>query len=201
MRRIFAGVLAILASACAPGPARVPAAQASEFLELFAAGAGGSTDVCTPEGRAMLRGAVRAYGAEMAANGVAWPSLTARDQFSKVDASVLIAFAAGFIEASDLHGQARRMARELSFAHWPEIRGMRQAARVACNEVLALQQAAARAVMETERLRQMSEGAPPHGSDADERLRRQHERTERAHMQMRQLAAELHARLEATGSL
>lgn len=200
MWRVLAGVLALAVSACAPGPARVSAAEASEFLELFAAGSAGAADVCTPEGRAQLRGAVRAYGAEMNLNGVAWPSLPAvsgaPDEFNRVDASVLIAFSAGFVETSDFYGQARRMARQLTFTQWPEVRGMRQAVRVACPEVVALQQAAARAVMETERLRQMAEGEAQ-----AERLHRQEERTERAHLQMQQLAAELHARLQATGQL
>jgi hypothetical protein len=182
----------------------MPAAHASELLELFAAGSSGTVDVCTPEGRATLRGAVRAYGAEMVANGVAWPSLPAvsdaPDQFNKVDVSVFVAFAAGFVEASDLNGQARQIARELSFAQWPELRDMRQAARVACPEVVALQQAAARAVLETERLRLMADGAP-RSAEAADRLRRQHERTERAHLQMQQLAAQVQARLHASGEL
>lgn len=197
MRWVLAGFLAVTACACAPAPVRVPAAQASELLERFASGAAGAANVCTPEGRATLRGAVRAYGAEMGVNGVAWPTMPALggdpDHVSSVEISVLIAFAAGFVEASDFHGQARGMAHHLAFAQWPEIRGMRDAARVACGEVVALQQAAARFVMETERLRAMSE----RDGGSRERLRRQHRRVERAELQMRDIAAAMEARVEA----
>ena len=42
----------------------------------------------------------------MNANGVAWPA-TGGDQFNGVEASVLVAFSAGFVEASDFYGPAR----------------------------------------------------------------------------------------------
>lgn len=180
-------VLTLLAavSACGPAPAVMPATRASEVLERFAAGMGG--DVCTPSGRAELRGAVRAYGAAMNANGVDWPAIR---EPNGVDASVLIAFSAGFIEASDFRGPARTALRQLAFANWPELRGMRQAARVACTEVVALQRAAARVLMETERLNQMADARP-------ERLIRQRLRVERAHAQMQQHAALVSARVDA----
>ncbi len=55
MRRAFASVLALTAAACAPQPVRMPAAEASELLARFAAGSG-QAEICTNEGRAMLRG-------------------------------------------------------------------------------------------------------------------------------------------------
>lgn len=187
MLRIMALAALAAASACAPGPARMPASHASEVLERFAAGAA-EADVCTPSGRATLRGAVRAYGAAMNANGVAWPA-TGGDQLNGVEASVLVAFSAGFVEASDFYGPARAALTQLAFTQWPEVRGMRTATRVACNEVAALQQAAARVVMETERLRQMADGRP-------ERVERQRNRVERAHMLMQQQAALVSARVD-----
>jgi hypothetical protein len=185
MLRAFVLTLLAAVSACGPAPALMPATRASEVLERFAAGMGG--DVCTPSGRAELRGAVRAYGAAMNANGVAWP---ATEQSNSVDASVLVAFSAGFVEASDFHGTARAALQQLAFASWPEVRGMRRAARIACTEVVALQRAAARVVMETERLSQMANARP-------ERLARQRQRVEHAHAQMQQQAALVSARVDA----
>jgi hypothetical protein len=178
----------------------MPAARASEVLARFAAGTGAAVNVCTPEGRAMLRGAVRSYGAEMSVNGVAWPMMPgfgveAPDALNSVDVSVLVAVAAGFVEASDLHGPARRFARHLAFMQWPEIRDLRSATRVACDEVVELQQAAARVVLETERLRQMTERAD--GARNGDRVRRQHDRVERAHVAMQQIAAQVQARMDA----
>jgi hypothetical protein len=200
MRRALASVLVLATAACAQAPVRMPAAEASELLARFAAGSG-RADVCTAEGRAVLRGAVRAYGAEMSANGVAWPMIPALggdpDALSSVDVSVLVATAAGFVETSDFHGPARRMARQLSFAQWPEVRGMRGAADVACAEVVSLQQAAARLVFETQRLDQMADRGGS-GRSAD-RLRRQHDRVERAHVQMQQSAAALQNRMDQAG--
>lgn len=182
--------------ACAPAPVAMPATQASEVLAQFAAGVSARVDVCTAEGRSVLRGAVRSYGAEMSANGVAWPAMpglgdAAPDVLNAVDANVLVALAAGFVEASDLYGPARRWAGRLAFMQWPEIRDLSGATRVACHEVVELQQAAARVMIETERLRQMGERA------GGERMRRQHERVERAQVAMEQVAAQVQARVEA----
>lgn len=203
MRRALASVLALTAAACAPKPVRMPAAEASELLARFAAGSG-RADICSSEGRAVLRGAVRAYGAEMRANGVAWPMIPAfggdPDSVSAVDVSVLIATAAGFVEASDFQGPARGMVSHLQFAQWPEIRGMRTAAGVACDEVVALQQAAARFVVESERFREMAERAQRRGGAAlAERLERQSDRVERAQAQMQTMAAEVQARMQVDG--
>ena len=178
----------------------MPAAEASELLARFAAGSG-SADVCTDEGRAVLRGAVRAYGAEMQANGVAWPAIPGMggdsNALSTIDVSVLIASAAGFVDASDFHGPARQMIGRLSFAQWPEIRSMRQAARVACPDVVQLQQAAARFVLESERLHDMAERAENarNSQRAVERLQRQSVRVERAQVQMQTVAAVVQSRL------
>jgi hypothetical protein len=139
----------------------------------------------------------------MQANGVAWPTIPAMgsdpNALSTVDVSVLIAFAAGFVEASDFQGQARQLVGRLSFAHWPEIRSMRQAARVACADVVQLQQAAAQFVFESERLRQMAERAEGRSSvRTAERLHRQSVRVERAQVQMQTVAATVQARMDAS---
>lgn len=175
------------------------ATDASEVLAQFAVGRG-DADVCTPDGRALLRGAVRAYGGAMQAAGVNWPALEPADRNASVgaiEASVLVAFAAGFVEASDFRG-ARAMAAQLSFMHWPELRDLRAAARVACGDVVALQQAAARVVIETERLREMSESAQRRdrmSRNGGQRLMGQHRLVERAHTAMQQRAAVVEARM------
>lgn len=200
MRRALASVLALTVAACAQAPVRMPAAEASELLARFAAGSG-SADVCTDQGRAVLRGAVRAYGAEMEANGVTWPTVPGMgdgaNTLGAIDVSVLIAFTAGFVDASDFHGPARQLVGRLSFAQWPEIRSMRQAARVACPDVIQLQQAAARFVLESERLRDMADSAGSSRSQrALERLQRQSVRVERAQVQMQTVAAVVEVRMD-----
>jgi hypothetical protein len=141
----------------------------------------------------------------MQANGVAWPMIPAMggdpNALSTIDVSVLIAFAAGFVEASDFHGQARQLAGRLSFAQWPEIRSMRQASRVACPDVVQLQQAAAQFVLESERFAEMTARAENtrNQARAADRLRRQSMRVERAQVQMQTLAAVVQSRMsEAT---
>jgi hypothetical protein len=202
MRRVIAGLLILATGACGPAPVNMAATDASELLARFAAGSA-PADVCTAEGRAVLRGAVRSYGAAMEANGVAWPVVpnfgSEAQALSSVDASVLIAFAAGFIEVSDFQGRARGLVTHMSFAQWPEIGGMRRAARVACTEVVALQQAAARVVIEADRFAQVRQTAErDRGSRAAaERVRRQAVRLERAQAQMQMVAAGVQARVES----
>lgn len=182
---VFAGVVAC---ACAPAPAPMAASEASERLERFAAGSS-AEDVCTPQGRALLRGAVRAYGAELARAGVAWPVLPDDDgeALRNVDAAVSIAFAAGFVEASDFQGQARGAVSRMALAHWPQIGDMRAAARVACGHVVDLQHAALRFVSEMKRTQRLA--ARDHANP--ERLRRQRERLENAEAQLNAMAAAL----------
>ena len=182
MKRGFVFALAAALAACAPAPVQMPAAQASEVLNLFAAGRGPAS-VCSSNGQALLRGAVRSYSREMTRSGVTWPvGPEAREagNLTSVDVSVMIAFAAGFVKASDFHGPPQIMLNQLAIAQWPEIRSIRLAARDACEEVMALQQAAASFVVETTRYREMTSRERSGRGDA-ERLRRQSVRTQRAH--------------------
>lgn len=182
MKRGLAALAALFACACAPGPAPMAASEASERLERFAAGSGAS-EVCTPEGRSMLRGAVRAYGAELARANVAWPALPeAGDAMRGTDLAVTLAFAAGFVEASDFQNGARAAIRQFALAQWPQFRDVRAAAQVACGQVVELQQAASRLAAEMERYEHMRTRADP------ERLRRQQERLQRAEAQLEALA-------------
>jgi hypothetical protein len=188
---MFIALLAL--GACAPAPAMMSAGEASERLERFAAGAD-AANVCTPRGRALLRGAVRAYGAELAQAGVAWPALPSARGASdvrSVDAAVLVAFASGVVEASDFRGPARGAVASLPLVHWPQMRDMRAAIGVACGEAVALQQAASRFVVELERYELLAGRSDP------QRVQVQSQRMERARQQMNDLAALVEARLEA----
>jgi hypothetical protein len=193
--------LAAAAGACAPAPVEMPAAQASEVLNLFAAGRGPAS-VCSADGRALLRSAVRAYAREMSQAGVAWPVVPGvsgeAGNVTTVDGSVAIAFAAGFVKAGDLPVPARHIMTQLTFDEWPEITRMRAAARVACQDVVALQQAAAHYLVERARMADMAGGAKGVGLRAEsaERLQRQSVRVARAEMQMNDMAAIVEARME-----
>lgn len=168
---ILASCLA--ASACAPGPAPMAATEASEVLARFAGGAA-PANVCTPEGRSLLRGAVRAYGRAMALAGETWPrAVDDGAGVASVDAMVMVAAASGVIEPSDL-----RVAPTLEFMpiqNWPAPNTFRRAATVACGELMALQDAAARYVREHARYLTLSARA----ERGDARARLQAERQSR----------------------
>jgi hypothetical protein len=183
MLRVMMLAAGVLACACAPAPQPMAASEASEHLERFAAGSSAS-DVCTPQGRALLRGAVRAYGAELARAGVAWPALADGDDEAprSMDVAVAMAFASGLVEASDFQGAARRAVSRFAFSHWPQLREMRAAARVACTQVMELQQAASHLAVEMQRYRRISARADP------ARLARQQERLANAEAQLTALA-------------
>jgi hypothetical protein len=195
MKRGLVLALAAALSACAPAPVQMPAAQASEVLNLFAAGRG-PANLCSADGRALLRGAVRAYSREMERSGVAWPMMPGAggetQPVTHVDVSVVIAFAAGFVEASDFRGQARALVRQVSFAQWPVIAEMRQAARVACEQVADLQQSAARFVLEASRYESLSADAGE-SARAQDSVARQAQRMQRARAQMEMRAAQVDA--------
>lgn len=199
MKRGLVLALAATLSACSPPPAQMPAARASEVLNLFAAGRG-PANLCSADGVALLRGAVRAYSREMQQSGVTWPMMPSASVESQpithVDVSVVVAFAAGFVKANDFRGAPRMLLSQLTLSQWPEIRAMRRAARDACGEVAALQQAAAAFVLESTRYEQMTESART-GRGPIERLRRQSVRVQRAHERMQDSAAVVEAHMEA----
>ncbi|MGD9964987.1 MAG: hypothetical protein AB7T59_00540 [Hyphomonadaceae bacterium] len=192
-------VLAAALSACAPAPVRMPAAQAAEVLNLFASGRGPAS-LCSTGGRAVLRGAVRAYSREMQLSGVAWPAMPGLEsdagQLNQVDVSVLVAFAAGFVEAGDFRGAQRLFLNQLALIQWPEIRTMRLAAAEACQDVADLQRAAATFVIESTRYQQMTERSSSARGDT-ERLQRQSVRLQRAAARMQDVAAIVEARAGA----
>lgn len=200
MRVLILG-LVLVVSACGQAPTTMRASQASLVLEQFAAG-GAPADLCTAEGRAMLRGAVRAYSAAMADAGEAWPAASQGDDgLGNVEAMVLVAAASGFVEPADFRDQASILVERIVFAHWPELRGMRDGARVACNEMVDLQISAARFVLESDRYERLFQLGPA-SADARTtyRAERQALRVERARTLMNTQAVAVEQRIEASAA-
>lgn len=204
MRRRFGLTLAAALSACAPAPVQMPAAQASEVLNLFASGRGPAS-ICSDDGRALLRGAVRAYAREMDRSGVAWPAVPGvsgeAENVTHVDLSVMVAYAAGFVKTSDFQQPVRGFLTGLTFAELPDILSLRRAARFACEDVEALQRASARFVMEQTRMGDMVRSAERHstGRETADRLRRQSDRVNRAREEMQEMAAIVQTRMAEHG--
>ncbi|MEZ5961488.1 MAG: hypothetical protein R3C30_13855 [Hyphomonadaceae bacterium] len=188
MKRGLVLALAATLSACS-APAQMQAAEAAEMLSLFSAGRG-PANVCSANGRALLRGAVRSYSREMDRSGVTWPAAIGGGDATSVDTSVMIAFAAGFIKASDFRG--RPLPNQLALSEWPEIRGMRLAVGDACDEVMALHSAVASFVLESARMDTLAGVA--------DSVVRQSLRVRRAREQMLMTAAAVEFRINQTGS-
>ncbi len=187
--------LGLMLAACAPAPDMAPE-QARAVIEDFAAGRQ-EFDLCTDEGRAVLRGAVRVYSAAEARAGRMWPLIPEDTNddfvFDSVNGSVLVAVAAGFVRVNDLHGEARRAARLLTLEHWFDVRDVRLATRLACPEMLRLQQTASRLVVETQRFERLSERRRRGGGVG---ALRQYRRVEALQREMNALAATIQARLD-----
>ncbi len=137
----------------------------------------------------------------MQQSGVSWPIIPDEageaGSVTSVDISVMIAFAAGFVKTNDFQHPVRGMLAHLTILQWPEIQNIRSAARVACDDVQRLQQAASRFVVEQSRLAQMAHNVRVRnqGRETSERLRRQAVRVQRAQEQMQEMAAIVEARM------
>lgn len=196
MRRLVLS-LALAAGACAPAPPTMPATDAIELLEQFAVGAA-SIDVCTAEGRAVLRGAVRSYSSAMRAAGVPWPALPEGELSPNVvDLSVVMAMLSGFVEPSDLQGRAGALTSAMLLNELPRVTDFRRAAQVACRELLQLQQGAARYAVEAQRLeRLIARAKSAGGSRVSERARRQNDRLNQTLAHMHALAEQIERRVD-----
>lgn len=200
MRFALAAALLIALPACAPAPLMRPV-EAAHVLEAFAGGAEDAVDVCAPEGRVMLRQAVRSYAAAMAANGVAWPQLEnvarAAPPLDALEASVAIAFAAGFVDASDLPQQARAHAQRLALEQWAHVWSLRTVARNACADMVSMQRAASRHLLETEHFKDAIADARRDGGEAAvAQLLRRNAVVQRAERDMRLAAALIQTRMD-----
>lgn len=199
MLRIAVGSLSVWLCACAPGPASMRAAEASEILARFAAGAL-SGEACAPRGRAVLRGAVRAYGAAMAQAGQSWPALprSNAEAWRTLDVAVATAAAAGLVEASDLSAEARAALDAAPFRDSAALARVRDGAHLACAEAFDLQHAAARLVIETARYNEALSQAMAGDLSvrAAERLRRQAQLRARAQAHVHLQQAEMDAAIQ-----
>lgn len=180
------------------------AGDAALVLEAFTAGAPDAADVCAPAGRDQLRLAVRTYGATMAENGQDWPAVAEPDarqeQMSAVEVAVVIAFAAGFVQGSDLLQPARGRAQRLAFAHLPHMIKLRGVAMDACPDVVAMQRAASRYMLEMERYADVIASARRNGGEAAVgRILSQNAVLKRAEEDMQHAAALIQARMDEGG--
>jgi len=196
--RVMVLMCAAALSAC--GAPAMSAREAALVLERYVAG--DELDPCTREGRAMLRGAVRAYAAEMSQAGLAWPNLAPegvrQEEMDAVEIAVLIGFAAGFIEANDLPQPARVRAHRLALSNLPQVWNLRGVTRDACPDVLVMQRAASRYMREMERYRREVESARENGGEgAVRRLLAQNTVLTRAQQDMQAAAARIEALMQA----
>jgi hypothetical protein len=197
MRHAIFAAAALALAGC--GPAPMNALEAAQVLEAFTAGAG--PDVCAPGGRGQLRGAVRAYGEAMTENGAEWPALAAHEEeqqaLSSVEVSVMISFAAGFVHATDLPRAARGRAQMLVLEHLPHMMRMRRVGVEHCAEVVSMQRAASRYMLEMERMKHAVESARRNGGEgAVAQLLHQNAVIRRAQEDMEIAAAAIQARMD-----
>lgn len=149
MRRLATSVVALVwAGACSPAPS-LSVEDARTIVDDVGRGAA-RVDVCTEEGRATYRAAVRVYSAEQAAQGKVWPNVMAAlsgdHTMDGGEAAVMGAIIAGYVRASDLAGDAGRVSQMLNMSiNLNDQRNLfRNGMRDACAEVMELQQLVAR---------------------------------------------------------
>jgi hypothetical protein len=127
-------------------------------------------DICTSEGRNTFRTAVRTYAQAQDEAGAIWPKLFGGPEAMDVmpdagELAVMGGLLVGYVEPSDLRGDARRwasmldMGLQLNADGRTFLRGMESA----CAEVMELQQLMAREQVEAVRLQRSIERAVDRG--------------------------------------
>ena len=161
-------LLAVALAACAPQPS-LTVEEARVMID--AVGRGESpVDICTSEGRNTFRTAVRTYAQAQDEAGVIWPKLFGGPEAMDVmpdagELAVMGGLLVGYVEPSDLRGDARRwasmldMGMQLNADGRTFLRGMESA----CAEVMELQQLMAREQVEAVRLQRSIERAVDRG--------------------------------------
>jgi hypothetical protein len=197
-----AAMLAVVLAACGPAAPSLTAEEAHAVLEDFARGHA-PADVCTPEGRSLLRSAVRTYGKAQEDLGVEWPDVVGimtdeQGTIAEIDALAIGALAGGFIEPSDLRGPAQTLSRIIGAVHHPAIADVQRAVRHACSEVFARQQAVARAAIEEKRYQQAVNSAERFGEHRVRDVRRRYApRLARIGREVERLTAAVERKLES----
>lgn len=161
-------------------------------------------DICTSEGRNSFRAAVRTYAQAQDDAGVIWPRLFGGPEAMDVipdagELAVMGGLFIGYVEPSDLRGDARRwasmldMGMQLNADGRTFLRGMESA----CAEVMELQQLMAREQVETARLQRSIERATTRGDN--ERASELRERYARRAESVQRRAARLIREIEEKG--
>jgi hypothetical protein len=166
MKRALA--LALALAACAPQP-DLTVEEARIMIDAVGRGEN-PVDICTREGRQTFRAAVRTYARAQDEAGLIWPRLFGGPEAMDVmpdagELAVMGGLLVGYVEPSDLRGDARRwagmldMGMRLNADGRTFMRGMESA----CAEVLELQQLLAREQIETVQLQHAIERATERG--------------------------------------
>jgi hypothetical protein len=149
VQRLGALSALLIAASCAPALPATSAEEARDLIQGMSRG-GAPVDVCTADGQARFRSAVRAHAQAKHEAGEAWPNFEGLEEGERVGADavvVAIAFSAGQIEASDLQGPARWQVQRWSLNSWPQIAQLRSHSGDVCREVVAVRRAGVRYVV------------------------------------------------------
>lgn len=201
MRRLAICVLA--AAACAPAPSLT--AEEARAIVIDVGRGAARIDICTEEGRATFRAAVRAYSAEQDDLGKVWPNpmgaLAGDHTPDAAEIAVMGAMIAGYVQASDLSGDAQRVARMMNMSiNLNDRRQLfRDGMRDACPEVMELQQLLAREQIDVEQAERRAARAEERGDRlrASEIRGALYERGDRLRDEVRRLTQAIEAKIAA----
>ena len=203
MRRVTTSVLVMAWAACGCSPA--PSLTIEEAQAIVAdVGRGASRiDICTDEGRATFRAAVRAYFAAQLEQGEVWPNamgaLGGEHTPDAGEVAVMGAMIAGYVNASDLSGDAQRFARMMNMSiNLNDQRHLfRDGMAEACAEVMELQQLLARGQIDAEQAERRAMRAEERGDEARaaEIRRSLYERAQRTRDDVARLSQAIEARI------
>ena len=169
---------------------------------IHAVGRGESpVDICTSEGRNTFRAAVQTYAIAQDEAGAIWPRMFGGPEAMDVmpdagELAVMGGLLVGYVEPSDLRGDARRWASMLDMGLQlnADGRAFTRGMESACAEVMELQQLMAREQVETMRVQRSIERAVDRGDD--ERANELRERSARRAESMQRRAGRLIEQIE-----
>lgn len=205
MRRVTTSVLVMAWATwgCSPAPS-LTIEEAQAIVADVGRGAS-RIDICTDEGRATFRAAVRAYSAAQHAQGKVWPNamgaLGGEHMPDAGEVAVMGAMIAGYVNASDLSGDAQRFARMMNMSiNLNDRRHLfRDGMAEACAEVMELQQLLAREQIDAEQAERRALRAEERGDEARaaEIRRAVYERAQRTRDDVARLSQAIEAKIAA----